>query len=82
MFGGSEFPEVEAILMVYTRDFIKVFGLALGVTLLKLGNGNEHCDHPWRQDFGLRINDSIEESFKSLSNILERFFKNTASDSI
>ncbi|XP_065937428.1 uncharacterized protein [Magallana gigas] len=65
--------------MVYTRDFIKVFGLALGVTLLKLGNGNEHCDHPWRQDFGLRISDSIEESFNSLSNILERFFKNTTS---
>lgn len=37
--------------------------MALGVTLLKLGNGNEHCDHPWRQDFGLRINDSIEYVF-------------------
>lgn len=38
-------------------------GLVLGVALLKSGNGTEHCDPPWKQDFGLRINDSIEYVF-------------------
>ncbi|XP_052676489.1 uncharacterized protein LOC128157870 [Crassostrea angulata] len=65
--------------MVYTREFIKVFGLVLGVTLLKSGNGTEHCNHPWKQDFGLHINDSTEESFNSLSNILEGFLTITTS---
>lgn len=43
-------------------DSILIFylGLVLGVTLLKSGNGNKHCNHPWKQDFGLRINDSTE----------------------
>lgn len=39
---------------------ILYLGLVLGVTLVKSGNGTKHCNHPWKQDFGLLINDSTE----------------------
>lgn len=59
--------------MVYTREVIKLIVLVLSVTLPISCNGTENCYHPWKEDFGLHINDSISESFKSLSNIMESF---------
>lgn len=53
-------------------------GLILGVTSLKSGNGTEHCDHPWKQDFGLHINDSTEYVFLIQWLILVKWFLDLA----
>lgn len=49
-----------AISILLNSFLIFYLGLVLGVTLLKSGNGTKHCNHPWKQDFGLHINDSTE----------------------
>lgn len=38
-------------------------GLVLSVTLPISCNGTENCYHPWKEDFGLQINDSIRYVF-------------------